>query len=136
MELLVVLAVLGLALALAVPNLGRVLPGLQLRTEADTVAGALREARTLAIAGNRETTLVIDVQGRMLQLDGGPAIRLAPQLAIALRTATSETFAAGTGAISFFPDGTSTGGRVTLALGERQRHVVVDWLTGRISVVE
>lgn len=136
MELLVVLAVLGLALALAVPSLGRSLPGLELRTEARTVVGALREARVLAIAGNRETKLIIDVQQRMLRLGGGAVIRLNPLLEISLRTASSKTPAAGIGGISFFPDGTSTGGRVTLALGERQRHVVVDWLTGKVAVVE
>ena len=136
MELLVVLGVLGLVLALAVPSLGRSLPGLQLQTEARTVAGALREARVLAITGNRETTLVVDVEQRTLQLGGGAVVRLNPQLGISLRAASSETAAAGTGGISFFPDGTSTGGRVTLSLGERERHVVVDWLTGKVSVVE
>lgn len=136
MELLVVLGVLGLVIALAVPSLGRTLPGLQLQTEARTVASALREARVLAIAGNRETSLRIDVQQRMLQLGGGAVVRLNPKLGISLRTASSETPAAEIGGISFFPDGTSTGGRVTLSLGERQRHVVVDWLTGKVSVVE
>lgn len=136
MELLVVLGILGLVLALAVPSLGRSLPGVQLQTETSTVAGALREARALAIAGNRETRLVVDVVQRTLQLGSGNVVRLNPQLGIALRTASSETPAAGTGGISFFPDGTSTGGRVTLFLGERQRDVVVDWLTGKVSVVE
>jgi general secretion pathway protein H len=136
MELLVVLAVLGLVLALAVPSLGRALPGLELRTDAHTVAGALREARALAIASNREVTLVIDVQQRTLHLGDGADIKLDPQLGISLRTASSEATAESTGGISFFPDGTSTGGRVTLALGERQRHVVVDWLTGTVSVIE
>ena len=136
MELLVVLAILGLAVALAVPSLGRALPGLELRREVRTVADALREARVLAIAANRETTLVIDVQQGTLQLGGGTAIRLDPQLGLSLRTASSETSGTGVGGISFFPDGTSTGGRVTLSLGERQRHVVVDWLTGKVAVVE
>jgi len=135
MELLVVLGILGLVLALAVPSLGRSLPGLQLQTDARTVAGALREARMLAIGGNRETRLVVDVEQRTLQLGEG-VVRLNPQLGISLLTAASEAPAAETGGISFFPDGTSTGGRVTLSLGERQRHVVVDWLTGKVSVVE
>jgi general secretion pathway protein H len=136
MELLVVLAVLGLVLALAVPTLGRALPGLELRTDARAVAGALREARALAIARNREVTLIIDVQQRTLHLGDGAGIKLDPRLGISLRTASSEARAVGTGGISFFPDGTSTGGRVTLALGERQRHVVVDWLTGTVSLIE
>lgn len=136
MELLVVLAILGFALALAVPSLGRALPGLELRTNARAVVSALREARALAIADNREVTLLIDVRQRTLQVGQGPAIKLDPELVLSLRTASSEMRGDGIGVISFFPDGTSTGGRVTLARGERQRHVVVDWLTGTASVSE
>lgn len=136
MELLVVLAVLGLALALAAPSLNRALPGLELRSDARTVAGALREARALAIGGNRETTLIFDVEQRTLRLGDRALVRLSPRLGVSVQSASSEAPAPGMGGISFFPDGTSTGGRVTLALGERQRHVVVDWLTGAISVIE
>lgn len=136
MELLVVLAILGFALVLAVPSLGRALPGLELRTNARAVVGAVREARALAIAGNREATLVIDVRQRTLHVGQRTAIKLDPQLDLSVRTASSEMRGDGIGGISFFPDGTSTGGRVTLGLGERQRHVVVDWLTGTASVIE
>jgi general secretion pathway protein H len=136
MELLVVLAVLGLALALAAPSLSRALPGLELRSDTRTVAGALQEARALAIGRNRETTLIFDVERRTLRLGDRALVRLSPRLGISIQSASSEVRAAGTGGISFFPDGTSTGGRVTLALGERQQHVVVDWLTGTISVIE
>lgn len=136
MELLVVLAIVGLALALAVPSLGRTLPGLELRSEARTVAGAFREARAVAIGQNREATVVIDVEQRTLRLGSRALLRLNPRLGISVRSAASEAPAPGTGGISFFPDGTSTGGRVTLSLGERQRHVLVDWLTGAVSIVE
>lgn len=136
MELLVVLGVIGLVLALAVPSFSRVLPALELRTDARNVAGALREARALAIGRNRETTLTIDVEQRSLRLGDEAPIRLSPHLGMSLLTASSETAETGSGGISFFPDGTSTGGRVTLRLGERQRHVVVDWLTGAVSIVE
>lgn len=136
MELLVVLAILGFALALAVPSLVRALPGLELQTSARAVASAVREARVLAIAGNREVTLVINVRQRTLQIGQGNAIRLDPQFGLFLRTASTEPHGGGSGGISFFPDGTSTGGSVILALGERQRHVVVDWLTGAVSVTE
>ncbi|TCV91049.1 hypothetical protein EC912_1171, partial [Luteibacter rhizovicinus] len=40
-----------------------------------------------------------------------------------------------TGRIRFFPDGSSTGGRVTLGRGTREWHVNVGWLTGAVSVV-
>ena len=38
------------------------------------------------------------------------------------------------GAIRFYPDGSSTGGRITVSSGERKFLVDVDWLTGRVSI--
>ena len=134
MELLVVLAVLGLVMALAVPSLGRSLPGFALRSDVRTVASALKEARAAAIGQNRETTLILDVEQRTLRLGERAIVKLHPNIGISIEGANPE--APEVGAISFFPDGTSTGGRVTLALGERKQHVVVDWLTGTIAVVE
>lgn len=131
-----VLAILGLVLALAVPSLSRAMPGLELRTDARNVAGALREARALSIGRNHEVTLVIDLEQRALRVGERSSVSLNPQLAISLRTAASEVAGTNSGGITFFPDGTSTGGRITLSLGERQQHVVVDWLTGAVSIVE
>ena len=134
MELLVVLAVLGLVMALAVPSLGRSLPGFALRSDVRTVASALKEARAAAIGQNRETTLILDVAQRTLRLGERAIVKLHANIGISIEGAHPE--APEVGGISFFPDGTSTGGRVTLALGERKQHVVVDWLTGTITVVE
>jgi general secretion pathway protein H len=136
LELLVVLAILGLVLALAIPNLSRALPGFELRSDTRTVAAALQEARASAIGRNRETTLVIDAGQRTLRLGDGAPVRLSPSLSLSVQSASSESSVPETGGISFFPDGTSTGGRVTLGLGERRRHVDVDWLTGAISIIE
>jgi general secretion pathway protein H len=133
MELLVVLAVLGLVMALAVPSLGRSLPGFALRSDVRTVASALKEARAAAIGQNRETTLILDVEQRTLRLGERALVKLDPRVGISIEGANGASAAGG---ISFFPDGTSTGGDVTLALGERKQHVVVDWLTGAITVVE
>ena len=41
-----------------------------------------------------------------------------------------------TGAISFAPDGSSSGGRIERADGGRRMRVSVDWLTGRVGVAE
>lgn len=135
MELLVVLAILGLTLVLAMPTLGRLLPGLELRTEARDVASALREARASAIGRNEEVTIVLNRERGILQVGGKPVVQLNPKIGIrALETSHSSR--SGDFEIRFFPDGTSTGGRLTLALGERQEHVVVDWLTGAVSLAE
>jgi hypothetical protein len=38
------------------------------------------------------------------------------------------------GQIRFFPDGSSTGGRIGLSRNDRRAAVAVDWLTGLVSV--
>jgi general secretion pathway protein H len=40
------------------------------------------------------------------------------------------------GAVRFDPDGGSTGGRVAIAGGDNTWWVGVDWLSGRVSVVQ
>jgi len=135
LELLVVLAILGLTLVLAMPMIGRALPGLELRTQAHDVATALREARTRAIGRNEVVAIFFDREERALETGGKPLVRL--DRAIDLSVLPAMTRAPGDDDIlRFFPDGTSTGGRLTLAHGEGQKHVIVDWLTGAVSLEE
>jgi general secretion pathway protein H len=135
LEILIVLAILGLAIALAVPVIGRTTPSLELRTTARSVAAALREARGLAIADNREVVVTVDLDNRLLSAGvAGNAVRLGRNLGVSLFTAAEEVVDAGTGSIRFFPDGTSTGGRVRVFLGDRKYDVVVNWITGGVSI--
>ncbi len=54
---------------------------------------------------------------------------------IKLFTAQRDVVNENVGAIRFFPDGGSNGGRITLAAGERKFDVDVDWLTGRVAIL-
>jgi general secretion pathway protein H len=62
--------------------------------------------------------------------------KLAQQLELKLFTAQSDLVNDNVGAIRFFADGGSNGGRITLASGERKFNVDVDWLTGRVAILE
>ena len=131
---MVVLAILGLALILAVPVLGRLLPGLELRTDARSFASALREARATAIGRNEVVGITIDRKQGALKVGGVLVVRPSSAISIMDLAEPSQSQAAATDEILFFPDGTSTGGGLTLAYGDRRKHVVVDWLTGAVSV--
>jgi len=135
-ELLVVLAVVGLALAILAPVGRGAWSGIAARSDAETIAAALREARSDAIARNREAVLLVDLGAHELRLDGGPPVPLDRDLALALVTGSEEVLGADAGQIRFFPDGTSTGGRVTVSRGEKRLDVLVDWISGRVRVVE
>jgi general secretion pathway protein H len=57
-------------------------------------------------------------------------------LELSLTTATSEQLDDVRGRIRFFPDGTSTGGRVTISRDDRKFDITVDWLTGLVAISE
>jgi prepilin-type N-terminal cleavage/methylation domain-containing protein len=93
------------------------------------LAAGLRKARGIAVTERRETVLTLDVDGRTFRLTGDPKTYSLPkQLELALFTAQSELVREKTGGIRFFPDGTSTGGRVTVSAGESKQQVDVDWV--------
>lgn len=136
LELLVALTLVSLLLAIAVPAL-IVPPGVELRSAADLVATGLRQARLTAIREQRPVALLLDVDARALQVEGGRRVRTLPRdVQLELYTAQREIVGARRGGIRFYPDGTSTGGRVMLTREGLRTEVDVEWLTGRIRVRE
>lgn len=136
LETLIALAVVALLLAVAVPAL-IVPPGVQLRTASELVATGLRQARLTAVRQQRPVALLLDVDKRLLQVEGGRRVRQLPaEVGLQLDTAQGEIFGPRTGGIRFYPDGSSTGGRVTLTLEGLETQVDVEWLTGRVRVRE
>ena len=134
-EMVVVLALASLLLLLVPPLFSGGLSSAGLKSAAAQVAGGLRRARGRAILRGEETPLLLNVDERVLRIgEGGEALHLDTALSISLETARIEVSDPNEGAIRFYPDGSSTGGRITLARGERKRVVDVDWLTGRIQV--
>ena len=135
-ELLVALAVLGLALSLIAgfkPPWSR---GLGLRATASELAAGLRLARSEAILSNRPVVLDLDLAGHRYRVGTGTPRLLPPDLSLELLTISGEAVSAREGAIRFNPDGSSTGGRISLVDGRRRIGVGVDWLTGRVSVAD
>lgn len=135
LELLVVLAIIGL-IAAAIPGF---IPGGGSSTALDQTAGALaaglREVRDAAIRENRDGLFVVDVEGRQFRPGAGAEpVRIDGDVTLDMITAKRERLGETEGGIRFFPDGSSTGGRVTLAVGGRRSTIDVDWLTGDVRV--
>ncbi len=134
-ELLVVLAVMGVLLVLVSPMISNALPGAELKGVARSLTAGLREARGAAIVGNRQTAFTMNLADRTYFRAGGPRRRLIPTgIDIRVRTAREEVASAAVASIRFFPDGSSTGGRITVSRGARTYEIGVDWLTGRIAI--
>ena len=135
-ELVVVLAILGLALALIVGYRPPWSAALGLRGAAAELAAGLRLARAEAIAGNRPVSLDLDIDSRRYRIGSEPAKQLTGSFRLGLLTVAGERRDASSGGIRFNPDGSSTGGRISLADDRQTLAVGVDWLTGRVSVAE
>jgi len=137
LELLIVLAIMGFIAGIAVPMFSSGVSTTQLKSAASEVAAGLRLARDQAIAQRNETLWQIDVAARAFNVPPDPRVHHLPErIEIKLFAAQSDLVGDNLGAIRFFPDGGSNGGRVTLAYGERKYEVDVDWLTGRIAILE
>jgi general secretion pathway protein H len=135
-ELLAVLAVLGLALSLIAGYKPPWSRGLGLRATAAELAAGLRLARSEAILSNRPVVLDLDLTGHRYRVGTGTPRLLPADLSLELLTIAGEALNAREGVIRFNPDGSSTGGRISLADGRRRVGVGVDWLTGRVSVAD
>ena len=137
LELLIVLLLVGLIAALTVPAFSGGVSTTQLKSAAREVAAGLRLARGQAIAQRSEAALELDVTARAFRVLPDPRVHALPAgIDIKLFTAQSDLVNDRVGAIRFYPDGGSNGGRVTLAAGERKFDVDVDWLTGRVAILE
>ena len=137
LELLIVLMIIAFVTAIVVPTLGGGVSTADLKSATREVASGLRYARDQAIAKRTESLLVIDLDARTFSLPPDAHLNKLPEkLDLKLFTAQRDLVSEKVGAIRFFPDGGSNGGRITLAAGERKFDVDVDWLTGRVAILE
>lgn len=132
-ELMVVLAILGLLLALVPSSLSVVIPGQRLRAAAYRLADDFKDARARAVLSGAPTTVPIalveegDRAGEdRVRLPRGTTVRVENIMAGSVVGTTEE--------MRFFPDGSASGGKVDLSAGGRTYSVSVDWLTGRVDV--
>ena len=135
LELLVVLVIGAIAysILLGVPFRGPSVA--DLKAASRTLAAGLRQAQSTALATRRDALLTLDLESREFEVTGGQGPRSLPrELELKLYTAQQEVASERKGAIRFYPDGSSTGGRITVASGERKYLVDVDWLTGRVTI--
>jgi general secretion pathway protein H len=134
LEMMLVLVVLVIAYGIASPlvaNLG----GGDLKGSARSIASALKRARNESFAGSKETPLTCDLEARTITLAGeAKPLQLPAKLDLQLFTVQQEQTSEKIAAIRFYPDGSSTGGRVTVGKDDRKFEIDVDWLTGRVRI--
>jgi general secretion pathway protein H len=120
-ELLVVLAIMGLMATLALPLAARAVDDAALRRDARALASrlhalqsrALEDQQTILIESGADGTIDVATLGLPVQLHGA---------ALSVRG----------GPLSFYPDGTSSGGTIRMTEHGRTFDLDIAWLTGTI----
>ncbi len=134
-EILVVLAILGVTLGLVIGRGSMKSRGLETTGAASAIAQSLRAARAQAIATDHDVSVVFDPARHAFAADATPAQTLAPSLRFAVLPPALQ----GPGdsrIIRFSPDGSATGGQVVLGSGHRRIGITVEWLTGKVTVAD
>ena len=133
-EILVVIAIMAaLAVIVAVQVVGK-LENVKVATAGKDIMAALRYTRGQALVTGEPQSLVINVETGSYVAANKPEVILPKELKAQIYT--GEVLNEKTGAIRFFPDGGSTGGKIMVSAGGRMWTVRVGWLTGDIDFLD
>lgn len=133
-EILVVLVILALTLALVVPAVSSGL-GSSLDSVGRDMHTELRKARSQAVNQQRSTVFGLDLHAYRFGVGADLTGQVPRKFELHARVAQREMNNNRAG-IRFYPDGSSSGGRLGVSEGDAYLWLEVDWLTGRVSRVE
>ena len=133
LELLVVIVLIAAVTGLAVGVLGVGKSGRELRGAARTLATELRFTRVQAMTTGKSQTLQLDLDARSWNAARKHHGEISRDLQLRFDGVRQEQRSQRSAAIRFFPDGSSTGGRISLRAGNAGIRVDVRWLTGEVT---
>jgi general secretion pathway protein H len=107
--------------------------GLEARAAAGALAQTFRAARATAMSKSTTVTVAIDPAMREFSADNGPVRRFARGVSVEVLPPSIKG-PGDSSLIKFSPDGSATGGGVSLGVGERHIQIAIDWLTGQVKV--
>jgi general secretion pathway protein H len=136
LEILAVLALLGIALAVTAFSLDGGLDRARLDASARDIAAALRHTRTRALVEHRPQWFTLDLNARTFASPGRDPQGIPGGTVLHVTSAAEDVQHPGQARIRFFPDGSSTGGNIELSRKHREVRIDVDWLTGTVAMGE
>ena len=131
LEMLVVILLISIAAGLLGFGLQHGLRAAKERQVVGQMVEALRSTRARAIVSSAMQKTVFDLHRLSFQAPGRPQQHWPADMRVTLHTAEQAG-----AAIEFYPDGSSTGGHVSIISGAREWRVNVGWLTGEVDLEE
>lgn len=133
LEMLVALAIVAGVLVMTVPYISSH-QGERIEPLALTIAALMRGAHSNAMTSGEDATLSYDIEHKVFgALPDGKLVKLPDGVSLELTIAT-QSVSTTTASLVFFPDGSSTGGRVILSTKQSRISVIADWLTSAVRV--
>ncbi|WP_343132881.1 GspH/FimT family protein [Dyella sp. M7H15-1] len=136
LEMLAVIILIGIAAAAVSISVAHGLASARINAAAGELAAALRATRTQAIVHGQQRIFQLNTRDDTYRGADKRDVRLPKGLQLSVTSATSDQSNGDVARIRFFPDGSSTGGRITIRSGQREWHVNVSWLTGAITLFD
>ena len=135
-EILCVLAIIGLLAAIILPAIPRATTRAKLESYAVQTAALLKADRSAALRRHIQVTTLVDAEARSIRSGvTGRILRLPTDVTLdAVLAARCADQLAGH-SIDFFPSGMSCGGTIALARPGMGYQVRVNWLTGGVEIV-
>ncbi len=134
LELLITISILTLSIGVAYNIIGSDNSARSLKPTAQRLVAALQQTRALTILNSAENKVLFNLDNREITFpyDIKP-IKLGTNINIKISAADREVISSSRAAIGFFPNGSSTGGEITLAAKQGKYKITVNWLTGKVA---
>ena len=136
LEMVCVLAIIGLLAAIAFPRLALSTSQSRLEAYALQVATLLKADRSVALARGGRVSAFVDARGRTVRSgSGADVVRVPDDVVFDALLPQRCNGRPALSTISFFADGISCGGAIRLTHSGSGFEVRVNWLTGDIDIV-
>ena len=135
LELLLVLVVVIMGFSVIGLNISSGNDATEHQSTARDLVSALRFAKGQALISHKETTVDLDLNENTYTVSDRDKVFAIPDtIALTVVTAQDEMTGKGLASIRFFPDGSSSGGRIKLERSAVTWQIDINWLTGQVEL--
>lgn len=135
LEIMLVLFIVILGFAAIGLNISSGNDATEHQSVARDLVSALRFAKGQALISHEETTVNLDLNENTYTVSDRDKVFTIPEtIALTVVTAQDEMEGKGLANIRFFPDGSSSGGRIKLEKNAVTWQIDINWLTGQITL--
>lgn len=135
LELLLVLVVVIMGFSVIGLNISSGNDATEHQSTARDLVSALRFAKGQALISHKETTVDLDLNENTYTVsDRDKVFAIPDNIALTVVTAQEEMTGKGLASIRFFPDGSSSGGRIKLERNAVTWQIDINWLTGQVEL--